>query len=289
MGTDKRQRQKQGHRSRAEAARKAQAAAARRKRVVNVGVAVLVVAIGVASFAALGNTDNDTASDTTTTSPGTTAPGETTTTSPEGQPATLVGPGSGSEILGNTPCPKADGSSDRTTKFAEAPPMCIDETKSYAATVTTTKGEFVLALDVKAAPQTVNNFVVLARYHFYDGIPFHRIVPNFVIQAGDPSDTPNGQGGPGYSIGEEPPADKTYEKYDLAMAKTSEPNSTGSQFFVVTGDPAPLNSTGTYSLFGTVLAGREIVDAIGASPTAGPSGDSPTEQITIEKIVITEK
>jgi cyclophilin family peptidyl-prolyl cis-trans isomerase len=286
VGTDKRARQKELHKSRAEQARKAQAAAVRRKRFINIGLAVLLAAAVLVPLSLVGNDDTETADSSTTTTPGATT---TTTDTTSLEPAALTGPGAGAEIVGKTPCPNADGSSPRTTKFAEAPPMCIDKAKNYAATVTTNKGEFVIALDPTAAPETVNNFVVLARYGFYNGIPFHRIVPNFVIQGGDPSDTPTGAGGPGYTIGEEPPADKTYEKYDLAMAKTAEPNSTGSQFFVVTGDPAALNSAGTYSLFGTVLSGREVVDAIGATPTAGPSGDSPTEQITIEKMVITEQ
>ena len=150
-----------------------------------------------------------------------------------------------------------------------------------------------MSLDAKAAPTTVNNFVVLARSHFYDGIPFHRVVPDFVIQAGDPTETDDltqlGGGGPGYTIAEEPPADGTYATYDLAMAKTQEPNSTGSQFFVVTGDPAPLNSLPTYSLFGTVTDGKDVVDAIGKAPVSGPSGDTPEDPVTIESITITEK
>src|SRR5690606_33328144 len=149
----------------------------------------------------------------------------------------------------------------------------------------TTEGTFVAALDTQAAPQTVNNFVVLARYHFYDGIPFHRIVPDFVIQAGDPSDVPDGTGGPGYTIEEEPPADQKYEKYDLAMAKTQAPRSTGSQFFVVTGDTSALDASPTYSLFGKVVEGTDVVDATGAKEVAG---DAPTEQINIVKVTISE-
>ena len=148
-------------------------------------------------------------------------------------------------------------------------------------------------LDAQAAPTTVNNFVVLARSHFYDGIPFHRVVPDFVIQAGDPTDTDDltqlGAGGPGYTIPEEPPTDGVYDTYDLAMAKTQEPNSTGSQFFVVTGDPAPLNSSPTYSLFGTVTDGKNVVDAIGNAPVGGPNGDTPEKPVTIESVQITEK
>jgi len=285
MGTDKRARQKELHRTRAEQAAKAAAAADRRKKFVSIGLVAVLVAGVVGVVTLLGGDEEQTASDTTTT----TAPGEAPDTSAAGsEAATLTGPGAGEAVTGETPCPEADGSSPRTTSFEQAPPTCIDESKTYTAIFDTTEGSFTATLDAQAAPITVNNFVVLARYRYFDGIPFHRIVPGFVIQAGDPSDTPDGTGGPGYTIGEEPPADKTYEKYDLAMAKTAEPNSTGSQFFVVTGDPSALNSAGTYSLFGRVTAGTEVVDAIGSSPTAGPSGDSPTKQITINSITIAE-
>lgn len=280
MGTDKRARQKEFHRSRLEAARKEAAAAKRRQRVIRVGaiVGAMVILLGVmAIFGGRDDTSKDTATKTTTS----TTPASTTPSAA----ATLKGPGPGATIKGDTPCPKADGSSARTTSFENPPPTCIDASKTYKATFQTTKGTFTVTLDAKAAPVTVNNFVVLARYHFYDGIPFHRIVPDFVIQAGDPSDTPDGQGGPGYTIKEEPPANKTYEKYDLAMAKTSAPNSTGSQFFVVTGDPSALNSAGTYSLFGKVTEGTEVVDAIAATPV---TGDQPNEQVTIERLTITE-
>lgn len=279
MGTEKRARQKEYHRSRLEAARKEAAAAKRRQRTIRVGgiVAATVILVGVmALFGGRDDTSKDEAKKSEASS---------TTSAAPSTAATLKGPGQGASIKGDTPCPKADGSSERTTSFENPPPMCIDDAKTYTATFQTNKGSFTATLDAKSAPVTVNNFVVLARYHFYDGIPFHRIVPDFVIQAGDPSDTPDGQGGPGYTIKEEPPADKTYEKYDLAMAKTAAANSTGSQFFVVTGDPSALNSAGTYSLFGKVTEGTEVVDAIAATPV---TGDAPNEQVTIEKLTIAE-
>lgn len=279
MGTEKRARQKEYHRSRLEAARKEAAAAKRRQRTIRVGgiVAATVILAGVmALFGGRDDTSKDEAKKSEASS---------TTSAAPSTAATLKGPGQGASIKGDTPCPKADGSSERTTSFENPPPMCIDDAKTYTATFQTNKGSFTATLDAKSAPVTVNNFVVLARYHFYDGIPFHRIVPDFVIQAGDPSDTPDGQGGPGYTIKEEPPADKTYEKYDLAMAKTAAANSTGSQFFVVTGDPSALNSAGTYSLFGKVTEGTEVVDAIAATPV---TGDAPNEQVTIEKLTIAE-
>ncbi len=203
--------------------------------------------------------------------------------------ATLKAPAAGAKVTGKTECPKADGSSKRTTEFASAPPNCIDKDKTYIAKFATSKGDFEVALDAKAAPIGVNNLVVLARYHFYDGIPFHRIVPDFVAQAGDPLGEPWGTHGPGYTIAEEPPADSTYEKYDFAMAKTAEPSSTGSQFFVVTGSPDALNQSPTYALLGSVTEGRDVVDEIGTVPGGGPNGDTPTEAVVIESVTIDEK
>ena len=291
MGTDKRARQKELRSTRLEEARRQTEQASRRRRVFNIGGILIAAAVVVGVIVFFGGNDDQkvaTKSSTTTGASQTTLPGQTTTSGNGLQPVALKGPGSGASVKGATPCPKPDGSSPRTTTFEKAPPMCIDPAKNYRARFDTTKGTFVVQLDAASAPLTVNNFVVLADYQFYNGVPFHRIVPNFVIQAGDPSDVPNGAGGPGYTIGEEPPADKTYEKYDLAMAKTNDPNSTGSQFFIVTGDPSALNSAGTYSLFGKVVEGNEVVDAIGATPTAGPSQDAPTEQVTINKVTIEE-
>lgn len=197
------------------------------------------------------------------------------------------------QTASDAPCPPAGGTDERITSFDGPPRQCIDPSKEYSAEFVTSAGSFTASLDAQAAPTTVNNFVVLARSHFYDGIPFHRVVPDFVIQAGDPTDTDDltqlGAGGPGYTIPEEPPTDGVYDTYDLAMAKTQEPNSTGSQFFVVTGDPAPLNSSPTYSLFGTVTAGKDVVDAIGNAPVGGPNGDTPKNPVTIESVQITEK
>ncbi len=93
-----------------------------------------------------------------------------------------------------TPCPAADGSSPQQREFDGPPPMCIDPAKRYTATMVTSKGTLTIALDPIAAPVTVNSFVFLARYHFFDGIVFHRIIPGFVLQGGDPTGT--GRGGP---------------------------------------------------------------------------------------------
>ena len=201
-------------------------------------------------------------------------------------------PEPGGTIEGTTECPAADGSSERVTSFAEAPPMCIDPAATYTATIATTAGDFTVELDAGAAPETVNNFVVLARYHYYDGTPFHRIIPGFVIQGGDATGPSPGLGNPGYFIAEEPPpepgeGETAYDIGSFAMAKGAGPSATGAQFFVVTGDSGAALPP-EYSLFGQVTDGMDVVTAIESIPTTGSPQDAPTEEIYIESVTITE-
>ena len=130
-------------------------------------------------------------------------------------------------------CPAADGSAAQQRDFAAAPPLCIDPAKTYTALVSTNHGDFTVELDPAAAPITVNNFVVLARYHYFDDTICHRIIPGFVVQCGDPTGT--GSGGPGYAIADELPAAGAYQIGSLAMANSG-PDTNGSQFFVITGE-----------------------------------------------------
>lgn len=279
MPSEKRQRQDEGRLVRLEeqrvATQKTQRKGQLRTLAMIVG-GVLVVAGGFAIFTG----DKPTAVDST----GTTGTGSTDTTvvSP------VILPGAGASITGETPCPAVDGSAERTTSFENPPPMCIDPTKSYTATLATTEGDLVVELDAETAPQTVNNFVVLARYHFYDDVPFHRIVYRFVNQAGDPVGPEPGAGGPGYVIPDELPADPAtaYPSGAVAMANRG-PNSGGSQFFIVVDDAeGALTGTGSYSVFGQVTpAGIEVSEAINA--LVGPN-DLPTKPVTITKVTITE-
>jgi cyclophilin family peptidyl-prolyl cis-trans isomerase len=159
--------------------------------------------------------------------------------------------------------------------------MCIDSNKRYTARMVTSKGTMAISLDPIAAPQTVNNFVFLARYHYFDGIVFHRIIPGFVLQGGDPTGT--GRGGPGYRFADELPAPGRYELGSLAMANAG-PNTNGSQFFVISG-PDGVRLPPQYSLFGKVISGLDVVAAINGIGTR--SGD-PTETVTIESVTVTE-
>lgn len=138
------------------------------------------------------------------------------------------------------------------------PPATIDTSKTYQATVKTSKGDFVINLDAKAAPVTVNNFVYLSQHGFYDGLTFHRYVAGFVIQGGDPQG--DGRGGPGYKLPNETnPAPWT--KGSLGMA-SSPAGVNGSQFFVVLADAPSLATSGVYNHFGVVVQGMEVASAL---------------------------
>jgi peptidylprolyl isomerase len=178
-------------------------------------------------------------------------------------------------------CPAADGSSPQRRKFDAEPPTCIDTSKRYTATMETSKGTMTIALDPAAAPRTVNSFVFLARYHYFDGIVFHRVIPGFVLQGGDPTGT--GTGGPGYKFADELPKPGRYELGSLAMANAG-PHTNGSQFFVISG-PDGMRLPPQYSLFGKVVSGLDTVAAIDAVGT--PQG-KPSERVTIESVTIEE-
>lgn len=200
------------------------------------------------------------------------------------EPVELPAPPQGATLSGPTECPPAEGASERVQVFAEAPPMCIDPDATYTVTFTTSHGEFSASLDAAAAPATVNNFVVLSRYRYFDGVPFHRIVPGFVVQAGDGDGAPWGSNDLGYSIEDElPESSSAYTDYSLAMANAG-PDTNGSQFFVVLpgggSDLGPL-----YSRFGEVTEGREVIDTIGA---LSDGSQGPSEVVLIERVTITE-
>lgn len=287
VGTEKRARQKELHKTRLEEARKEAAKRERQQRLVRLAsivVAVLVVA-GVMAFLTRDKDDAET-SDSTTTA----ASDDSTNSSDagEGTPVALTGPGPGASIDGPTPCPATDGTQERTTGFTEAPPMCIDPSKKYTATITTSKGVMVVDLLTDKAPATVNNFVVLSRYKFYDGAPFFRLITDFAAQTGDPSEAPSNAAQFGYTIPDELPAEGDYKVGSLAMANAG-PDTGGAQWFIVLGDQGaalPPN----YTLFGQVTDGLDTVEAINAvgSSQTDTNDGAPHEQIDITSIEITE-
>ncbi len=165
--------------------------------------------------------------------------------------------------------------------------MQIDANKQYAARIETSLGPLTAQLHAKEAPNTVNNFVFLAREGFYDGVPFHRVIRDFMIQTGDPTGT--GMGGPGYRFADELNTPFTYEKGTLAMANAG-PNTQGSQFFIVHGRQGatlPKN----YTIFGKVTEGIETLDKIAEVPVQrGPSGESskPVDMPRIQSVTVEE-
>jgi peptidylprolyl isomerase len=181
-----------------------------------------------------------------------------------------------------TPCPAADGSSERQTKFDGPPPMCIDPAKTYTAEMVTSMGSLTIALDPIAAPKTVNSFVFLARYHYYDGIIFHRIIKDFVCQGGDPTGT--GRGGPGYQFEDELPKPGRYEVGSVAMANAG-PNTNGSQFFLISGSSG-VGLPPSYSLFGKIVKGLDVLEAMQSVKTG--AGDRPKDDVVIQSVTITE-
>jgi cyclophilin family peptidyl-prolyl cis-trans isomerase len=141
--------------------------------------------------------------------------------------------------------------------MAKPPAFEIDPERTYEVTVTTDRGNIVMALDPRLAPNTVNNFVVQAKQGFYDGLTFHRVVPEFVIQGGDPDGT--GRGGPGYKFADEP-VKSEYTLGAVAMANAG-PDTNGSQFFICI-DDCRTKLAKSYNLFGYVTSGIEVAQSI---------------------------
>jgi cyclophilin family peptidyl-prolyl cis-trans isomerase len=184
-------------------------------------------------------------------------------------------------------CPKNPATVLHKPKWTHAPATGIDAAKTYTASVKTDEGTFVIALDAKDAPQTVNNFVFLAQHHFFDCVIFHRVIPGFMDQTGDPTGT--GSGGPGYTIPDELPAKSAnpadqYPLGSIAMANTGQPDSGGSQWFIVTGAEGE-SLPNSYSLFGHVTSGMSVVEKINAQ--GSDAGVPPDVTHRMIKVTIT--
>ena len=165
------------------------------------------------------------------------------------------------------------------------PATQLDQAKTYDVLIKTNCGDFTIRLAVTTSPATTASFASLVRKGYFDGTVFHRIVPGFVIQGGDP--TGSGTGGPGYSTVDIPPASARYTRGVVAMAKTGAepPGTSGSQFFVVTAQDAQLPPD--YAVLGKVVRGQAVVDKIGllGDPASGGQG-TPTETVEIEKATL---
>jgi peptidyl-prolyl cis-trans isomerase B (cyclophilin B) len=285
VGTPKRERQKANRQQRLEELAR-QARTTKRKRN---GMYLLLIPIGALALYGIvkliGSDDGAATSSSTTIDAGTSTTldpnAPTTTLTP--LPSTIAG----ATLTGDTPCPAADGSSARTITFAKAPPSCTDATKTYTAEVTTSEGAYTIELNAASAPLTVNNFVVLARYHYFDNTICHRAIPGFAVQCGDPTGT--GSGGPGYTFADELPAAGSYKVGSIAMANSG-PDTNGSQFFIITGDNGVALDP-NYTLFGQVTAGLDTtvqaLDALG-NPDTASNGVPPLKQIVVQSVTITE-
>ncbi len=164
--------------------------------------------------------------------------------------------------------------------YKSAPDLTIDPAKKYTATIETTAGTMTAELFPQDAPATVNNFVFLARDGYYEDVIFHRVIPNFMIQGGDPGGT--GTGGPGYKFNDEP-VQRKYLRGTLAMANAG-PNTNGSQFFVMHADyPLPPN----YTIFGKLTSGEDVLDTIATAET-GPQ-DRPRQPVKMTSVTISEQ
>jgi peptidyl-prolyl cis-trans isomerase B (cyclophilin B) len=263
------------HLSKLAARRAAERRRKRRQRILTIVVALLVAAGGLtfAGFALLKKPAKHPSA------------GPTHTPTPSPSPSPTVS--TGGVACGGT-VPRA--ASVKKQMFSKPPPKTIDSTKTYTATVKTSCGTITIRLDPKVAPNTVNSIVFLAQHHFYDGLTFHRIVPGFVIQGGDPKG--DGSGGPGYTTVDTPPKNAKYPTGTVAMAKTQNEaaGTSGSQFFVVTADAAQSalapGGNGQYAIVGRVTSGMDVVGKISAVPVADQSSGAPAQTIYIVSVTI---
>jgi cyclophilin family peptidyl-prolyl cis-trans isomerase len=198
--------------------------------------------------------------------------------------------------VGGTPSPAAESASAPPATVAPSgaandcpssqPPELAAGEKRLVA-IETAKGPIEITIEADLSPIAAGNFVALASCGFYDGVVFHRLVPGFVIQGGDPTGT--GTGGPGYEIKDEP-VTATYGRGTVAMARTPAPDSVGSQFFIVLDDEARTAladpSTNNYQIIGTVTEGMDTVDTIAAMPNSGPPNNSALEPVAMDKVTV---
>jgi cyclophilin family peptidyl-prolyl cis-trans isomerase len=272
------------HRKRqnAAAARAAQLEAARqvkrRQTLIRAGIlgAFVIAAAVILAFVTGGDGKKEVSAGKGTT---TTSSGSSSTTTPESTATTVAGAAAG-EITCNDTEPAAKGNGKT---YDKAPAMTIDPAKKYTATMDTSCGKMVIELDAKNAPVGTNNFVFLAREKFYDGLTFHRVIKDFVIQGGDPKG--DGTGDPGYNVPAEPPKDK-FKIGDLAAAKsgTDPPGTMGSQFFVITGSRGAALPN-DYARFGTVTDGIKVAQKI---ESFGQPDESPSRKLYIFSVTIAE-
>jgi peptidyl-prolyl cis-trans isomerase B (cyclophilin B) len=206
-------------------------------------------------------------------------------------PSGAASAGSPSAAAPSSAAPSAAASSPGGSQAAGAcpasPPPGLPAGESRDIAIETAQGNFTITVHGDWSPLAAGNFAALAECGFYTGVGFHRLVPDFVIQGGDPTGT--GSGGPGYGIKDEP-VTQQYRRGVVAMARTQQPDSQGSQFFVVLTDEAQgslMSAAFPYALFGEVTTGMETVDKIAAMPNSGPPSNSAVQPVTMDRVTVT--
>lgn len=280
MATPKRERQKAGRQQRLEQVQRENQRRRTVRRTVLVAAVALLVVIS-AAWLFTGSTTHAVKSASTST----TTPASATTTAPASGGAPTQAQADAVAVRAG--CPASTSARVNTLHWSKAPALTINRAKTYYAHFVTTAGSFVVKLDAATAPITVNNFVFLARHQFYHCVIFHRVIPGFAIQGGDPTGT--GTGGPGYTIADELPkaASPTYPLYSLAMANTGAPHTGGSQFFIVTG-PSGESLPAQYSLFGRVISGAGVIKTINAAGNSNNNGVPPRVTHRMLSVTISE-
>jgi cyclophilin family peptidyl-prolyl cis-trans isomerase len=253
-------------------------------------VIALVVVLSGSSPKTAAKTARAATSSTSTAAEGTTSSSSASTTSSTELGTPITAPVAHTAVAPTCPPATPAGAPHRVIAFSAAPPLCIASNATYDATVTTDVGTFVIQMKAASSVEAVNNFVFLSRYHFYNDVVFHRVIPGFVVQGGSPTGTATG--GPGYSYtGNTPPKSCTaakdcYPVGGIAMANSGAPSSNGSQFFIVLpGGQTTLDSEPNYTLFGQVISGMNVVEKIGAD---GSSSGTPKVLHHMESVAITE-
>ena len=245
-------------------ARKAQARRTR-QQVTAAVLGVLIVVGGVFGITKLTGTGKTSAKAAT--------PGASSSASPSSPGSS----GTSSALPTAGACPAATAAKvAKPQQFSTAPPKTLAANRTWTATVATSCGTMTFTLDGAKAPQTVSSFIFLAQKHFFDKTTCHRLTTSgiYVLQCGDPS--AGGSGGPGYGYGvENAPADGKYPAGTIAMARTSDPSSNGSQFFLVYRDSVLPTDGGGYSIFGTVSKGLAVVTKVVAGGVQGGGSDGP--------------
>ncbi|MCY4664515.1 MAG: peptidylprolyl isomerase [Acidimicrobiaceae bacterium] len=311
MSTEKRERQRENRRQRIAADEAAAKKYATRRRIKLIGIAAVVVAAALAVLGYLQRNDSETEA----TSPepadiedavdlpeteAVTDP-EPTEAASDPEPTEAASDPEPTEAV--TGCPAADGSSARVIDFDSPQPMCIDPEARYVATFDTSEGEMRFELTASETPVTVNNFVTLARWGYYDDTLLFRTDPSIdIIQGGSPHTNDNRDPGPGYTIPDEPSFDLDpdsgnltgpyrYQPGQLVMARSAGPDSASAQFFLTTGpNTSRLDGQGTYVVFGqTDDAGLAVAQSImGLHEPGGPLGGAPSRDVTVRSVTIEE-